>query len=79
MSRKRMTWKEIQKVYPDRWLGLDDVQYINNDGISVESAVVKYDDKSKDELTRLMLKGDAVAIFTTPDRHLQLGAVEVLG
>ena len=38
----RMTWEEIQKKYPDQWVGLIDVKYVDDDGISVESAVVKY-------------------------------------
>lgn len=35
---ERMTWEQIQKKYPDQWVGLVDVQYQNDDGISVESA-----------------------------------------
>lgn len=63
----RLTWKEIQSKYPDQWVGLIDVEYINNDGVSVETAVVKYSDKSKSELTKLSLKGEIVSRYTTPD------------
>ena len=51
---ERLTWEQIQKKYPDQWVGLVDVRYRNNDGISVESAVVKYKDKTKSELTRMV-------------------------
>lgn len=73
----RMTWEEIQKKYPDQWVGLVDVKYVDDDGISVESAVVKYTDKSKSDLTRLVLKGEIVSRYTTPDNIFQLGMIGV--
>lgn len=76
---ERMTWKEIQKKYPDQWGGLIDVKYIDNDGISIESAVIKYSDKAKGELTGLALQGEIVSRYTTPDHIFQLGMVEVMG
>lgn len=54
-----------------------DVQYRNNNGISVESAVVKYKDKTKSELTRMVLKGEIVPRHTNPEGHLQLGAIGI--
>lgn len=72
---ERMTWKEIQEKYPDQWVGLVDVEYMNNDGVSIETAVVKYADKSKSELTRLALEGEIVSRYTTPDNMFQLGMV----
>lgn len=75
---KRLTWKQIQDQYPNQWVGLSDVQYVDNDGISVESAVVKYADKTKSELTKMVLKGEIISRHTNPDGHLQLGMVGVL-
>lgn len=72
----RMTWKEIKEKYPDQWLGLIDVKYIDNDGISIESAIVKYTDKTKSELTILALKGEIVSRYTTPDNVLQSGIIQ---
>lgn len=77
-TMKRLTWKQIQDQYPDQWVGLSDVQYVDNDGISVESAVVKYADKTKSELTKMVLKGEIISRHTNPDGHLQLGMVGVL-
>lgn len=51
-------------------VGLSDVQYVNDDGTSVESAVVKYADKTKSELTRLVLKGKMISRHTNPNGHL---------
>ena len=76
---ERMTWKEIQEKYPDQWVGLVEVKYINDDGISIESAVIKYLDKTKGELTRLALQGEIVSRYTTPDNIFQLGMVESMG
>lgn len=73
----RMKWEEIQKKYPDQWVGLIDVEYVDDDGISVESAVVKYTDKSKSDLTRLVLKGEIISRYTTPDNIFQMGMIGV--
>lgn len=79
ISEKRMTWNEIQQAYPDQWIGLVDVKYLNDDGVSIESAVVKYTDKPKGELTRMMLDGKIISRYTTPDHAFQLGMVGVFG
>lgn len=76
---ERLTWEQIQEKYPDRWVGLVDVKYVNDDGVSVESAIVKYTDKSKDELTIMALDGKVVSRYTTPDNVFQLGMVGVHG
>ena len=70
MTDKRMTWREIQETYPDQWVGLTDVVYVNDDGISI---------MPKGELTRKMLDGEFEAVYTTPDNKFQLGMVGVFG
>ncbi len=75
---ERLTWEQIQEQYPNQWVGLSEVQYMDNDGVSVESAVVKYADKTKSELTRLVLKGEIISRHTNPDGHLQFGMAGVL-
>ena len=75
---ERLTWQQIQEKYPDQWVGLAEVYYKNNDGISVESAIVKYADKTKSELTELVLDGEIISRHTNPDGCLQLGVVGVL-
>ncbi len=76
---KRLTWEQIKQKYPNQWVGLVDVKYIEDDGISVESAVVKYTDKTKNELTHLALNGEIVSRHTNPDSLLQLGAIGIFG
>ena len=40
LSKKRLTWEQIRNLYPDQWVALADVRYMDNDDINVESAVV---------------------------------------
>lgn len=78
MPGKRLTWKQIQEKYPDQWVGLKDVEYEPHNDASIKSAVILYTDKSKGELTRMMLKGECVSRYTTPDHIFQLGTVGLL-
>jgi hypothetical protein len=75
---ERLTWEEIQERYPDQWVGLVDVKYVDDDGISIESAVIKYLDKTKSELTMKALNGEIVSRYTTPDHIFQLGMLGAL-
>lgn len=77
MLEKRMTWREIQEKYPEQWVGLTDVEYKPDNDASIRSAIVKYTDKSKDELTEMMLNGECISRYTTPDGIFQLGMVGV--
>ena len=63
---KRMTWDEITAAYPDQWVGLTDVDWKNE--ANVRSAVVKYTDKSRDELIGMQIKSDNLySVYTTPN------------
>jgi len=73
---ERMFWDEIAKKYPMQWVGLTDVIYIDNDGISVESAIVKYIDKSKSELAMMAIRGEGVIPwYTTPNDTFHMGVI----
>ena len=73
---ERLTWKEIQEKYPDQWV-LIEVKYKPDNDATIESAVVKYVDKSKDELTLMQIQtnGEILGRYTTPDNVFQLGTV----
>lgn len=71
MTAERLTWEEIMEKYPDRWVGLTDVEWKNS--VNVKSAVVKYTDKTKSELLELQFKDEIYSIYTTPDNVFQLG------
>lgn len=69
----RLTWEEIQKKYPDQWVGLTDIDWLDDSNIN--SAIVKYTDKTKDELLIMQVKGEIFSCYTTPDNVFQLGMV----
>ena len=66
---KRMTWKEIKQMYPNQWVGLVDVEYESDNDATIKTAIVKYTDKSKNELTKMQIQtnGELIGIYTTPD------------
>ncbi|MBQ9377341.1 MAG: hypothetical protein IJU05_06050 [Schwartzia sp.] len=73
---KRMTWDEIVAAYPDQWVGLTDVE--RKDG-GIASAVVKYTDKTSDELYDMQLSGQGVrTVYTTP-QNFPYGQVLIWG
>ena len=37
---QRLTWEQIRASYPDQWVALTDVKYMDDDEINFESAVV---------------------------------------
>lgn len=78
---ERLTWKEIEEKYPDQWVGLVDVEFEPDNRSTIKSAVVKYTDKTKTELTRMQIetKGEIIGIYTTPDNIFQLGVVGYFG
>lgn len=73
MAEQRLTWKEIQEKYPDQWVGLVDIAW--QDDSNIESAIVKYTDKSKEELLVLQIRDEIFSCYTTPDNVFQLGIV----
>ena len=62
---ERLTRDEIDKRYPNQWVGLVDV--IWEDESNVESAVVKYTDKTKDELLLMQISGEIFSYCTIPE------------
>ncbi len=78
---ERLTWKEIQENYPDQWVGLIDVVYEQDNDATIQSAIVKYIDKDKNELTKMQIEsnGRVLARYTTPNNIFQLGVVGYFG
>lgn len=65
---ERMSWAEIVKKYPHKWVGLSSIDW---DGGKILSAVVKYVDDSIDKIfDRQITIGDVEAEYTTPDELL---------
>jgi hypothetical protein len=69
---ERLTWEEIKEKYPDKWVGLSQIDW--EDAANVRSAVVSYTDKSSYELWKMRKSGeDVFGIYTTPDNVCPLG------
>ena len=72
MENKRMTWDEIVAKYPDRWVGLSDVDW-GDEGSRINSAVVKYTDKTSGELLMMQIRGELeTSEYTTPGNLIWL-------
>ena len=56
-------------------VGLVDVKYVDDDGISIASAVIKYLDRSKGELTKKALNGEIVSRYTNARYYFPVGHV----
>jgi len=69
---KRMTWEEIENTYPDKWVGLSQVEW--EDEANVKSAVVVYvGDSGTEPLKKQVAGEDMYTIYTTPDNLCPLG------
>lgn len=75
MEPERLTWKEIVQKYPHQWVGLVDVVFKNNDGVSIESGIVKYtsNDTSENDLLYMAVSGKIVRRYTTMGDAPQMG------
>ncbi|MBD5445462.1 MAG: hypothetical protein HDR29_07930 [Lachnospiraceae bacterium] len=63
----RLTRQQMAEKYPDQYLGITDIRYENNDGVTIESAEVIYTNKSEEELLTLQISGaeDIMCWYTT--------------
>ncbi len=57
------------------------MEYEPDNDANIKSAVVKYTNKSKSELTRMQIQtnGEILRKYTTPDNVFQLGTVWYFG
>lgn len=71
---EHLTREQMAEKYPNTWLGLNNIKYRNDDGVTLESADVIYTNKTASELGLMALQGEDVQpLFTTPDDVFQLG------
>lgn len=63
---ERLTWEEIKKQYPNQFVGLIKAKYKNHDTENIESAIVKYTEKtiSKYELQKAAYYGEIIRKYT---------------
>ena len=64
---ERLTWEEIIAKYPRQWLGLSDVKYVDDDGITIESAIVAFVGRGRKDVELLQALGITIARYTGID------------
>lgn len=73
---ERLTREQMEKKYPNQWLGINSIEYHDSDKRDIKSANVIYTDKTASELGLMALHGDDIQpYFTTPDDVFQLGFI----
>lgn len=78
MANQKLTWQEIVSRYPDKWVGLTDIEREEHSA-DIKSAVVvcTSDTVSEDKMLEMVFNNELeTSIFTTPDNHFQLGMVQ---
>ena len=76
---ERLTREQMAQKYPNTWLGLVNIKYANDDGVTLESADIIYTDKTEDELFEMQLDGiEGVISWYTNDNGLPLDVAGVL-
>ena len=76
---ERLTRQQMAEKYPNTWLGLTNVKYANDDGVTLESAEVIYTNKSSNELLMIQIAGtDNVIRWYTNENGLPLGVAGIL-
>lgn len=76
---EHLTREQMAKKYPNTWLGLNNIKYQNDDGVTLESADVMYIDKTSSELLQMQIAGiDGIIRWYTNDNGLPLGVAGVL-
>lgn len=75
---ERLTREQMIKKYPNQWLGITNEKYINDDGITLESAEVVYTDKSRSELISMQVNGSGIIAWCTNEEGgMPLGLVGI--
>lgn len=75
---ERLTVKQMENKYPNRWLGIKDIEYLDEGHREMKSAIVVYTDKTPSELGILALNNDGIQpYYTTPDSSFQLGVLGI--
>ena len=65
MDNERLTWDEIKKKYPDKWVGMSNIEW--EDASNVRSAVViGASDDNDDFLRRQFVGEDVFTRYTSP-------------
>ena len=75
-SSERLTRQQMMEKYPNRWIGINNIEYEDLERKIIKAADVVYTNKTASELGLISLKEKIVIPFyTTPDDTYQMGAL----
>lgn len=73
---ERLTREQMAEKYPNQWIGIANVEYMDTEKKTMQSADVIYTDKTASELGMISLKErNIIPLYTTPDNTFQLGVI----
>lgn len=71
---ERLTREQMAEKYPNTYLGITNIKYENDDGVTLESADVVYTDKTGRELLTMQLaEKEGIIRWYTNDNGLPTG------
>ena len=66
MIGERMSWEEIIKKYPNKWIEMDHIRETENGGI-IDAEIVSIDDVKDMEKKLRSFTGTTLYLYTTPE------------
>ena len=74
---EHLTREQMAEKYPNTWLGITNVKYVDNDGVTLESADIVFTDMPRKELMLMQIRGTEITAWYTNDNGLPLGLVGI--
>lgn len=76
VAGKIMSWNDIQRVFPNQWVGLKNVTWKNSATVDTAEVCFTEQDMSSDDMALMAIRGDIdTAKNTTPDEGDSVGAL----
>ena len=66
MERSRLTWNEIKTKYPDKWVGMSNIEWKDSANIS-SAVVIGVADDDEEFMLRACNGEDVFARYTSPN------------
>lgn len=74
---EHLTREQMAEKYPNTWLGITNIKYVDDDGVTLESADIVFTDMPRKELMLMQVRGAEITAWYTNDNGLPLGLVGI--
>ena len=74
---EHLTREQMAEKYPNTWLGITNIKYVDDDGVTLESADIVFTDMPRKELMLMQVRGTEITAWYTNDNGLPLGLVGI--